>query len=542
MSVSRLYGIPPLLHSDIFKTAKKSDEKLPSGADSNSVEMQRVLLPYAVMGNKINLPFVVTAIGLLLSVLLFYVMEQGLKGANAPINVWQEIARASQGKVTMGIPWIGLLPYIELIIGLLLTWVLVMYLNLAHSRNREAANLARSLHIVNEELAHKVAQEECMALALRESERSYRLVFENTNIGLCRIAESGEWLRVNRAVATMLGYSTPQDLSTSQPDKQGKLFANPDARSELFAQLRSDAPREKDIELRRKDGATVWVSMGGCFVEDVRESAGHFECTLFDLTERRKVEAALVQAKEQADFANRSKSEFLANMSHELRTPLNAIIGFSEIIKDQLFGPVGQPQYVEYARDIYDSGALLLSLINDILDMSKIEAGKRPLVDATLDLGHVVHSVVRLVASRAKLGKLKLTAHVPEELPCLCGEEKAVKQILTNILSNAIKFTPEGGEVSLDAFRDDFGRLCVRIKDTGIGIAPEDVAVAMQPFGQIESSLSRKHQGTGLGLPLTKALVELHGGVLDLQSRPGEGTAVTVIFPAGRVVGKCAVS
>lgn len=504
--------------------------------------MQRVLLHYRVMGNAINLPLVVTGIGVLLSMLLFYVMEQGLKGAHIQTNVWQELARASQGKVTMGIPWVGLLPYIELVIGLLLTWVLVMYLNLAHMRNREAANLARSLHVANEELAHKIAQEENMAQALRESERSYRLVFENTNVGVCRITEMGEWLRANRAVAGMLGYGSPQELLLAQPDRDGKLFANAQTRRELFALLRSDTPHEKDIELKRRDGASVLVSMSGCFATQEKGGQGYFECTLFDLTERRKVEAALMQAKEQADFANRSKSEFLANMSHELRTPLNAIIGFSEIIKDQLFGPVGQPQYVEYARDIYDSGALLLSLINDILDMSKIEAGKRPLVDTTLDLGQVVHSVIRLVASRAKLGKLKLTVHVPNELPYLCAEEKAVKQILTNLLSNAIKFTPEGGEVSLDAFRDDFGRLCVRISDTGIGIAPEDMAIAMQPFGQIESSLSRKHQGTGLGLPLTKALIELHGGVLDLQSKSGDGTVATVIFPLIRVVGKSALA
>lgn len=529
--------------SDIFNLTKNSNRQpIPSPEGERSVEMQRVLLPYRVMGNQINLPLVVTGIGVLLSVLLFYVMEQGLKGAHLDANVWQELARASQGKVTIGIPWIGLLPYIELVIGLLLTWVLVMYLNLAQSRNREAANLARSLHIANEELARKVAQEETMAQALRESERSYRLVFENTNVGLCRITENGEWLRANRAASGMLGYGAPQDLLAAQPDREGKLFANAKARQELFALLRSDTTREMDVELRRKDGASVLVSMSGCFAAHGNDGAGYYECTMFDLTERRKVEAALMQAKEQADFANRSKSEFLANMSHELRTPLNAIIGFSEIIKDQLFGPVGQPQYVEYARDIYDSGALLLSLINDILDMSKIEAGKRPLVDATLDLGQVVHSVIRLVASRAKLGKIKLTVHVPNELPCLCAEEKAVKQILTNLLSNAIKFTPEGGEVSLDAFRDDFDRLCVRIRDTGIGIAPEDMAVAMQPFGQIESSLSRKHQGTGLGLPLTKALVELHGGVLDLQSKPGEGTVATVIFPLPRVVGRSALA
>ncbi|MDR3448258.1 MAG: ATP-binding protein [Alphaproteobacteria bacterium] len=248
-----------------------------------------------------------------------------------------------------------------------------------------------------------------------------------------------------------------------------------------------------------------------------------------------EAESELTRAKEQADFANRSKSEFLANMSHELRTPLNAIIGFAEIIKDQMFGPAGNPQYVEYAKDIYDSGQHLLSLINDILDMSKIEAGKRMLSDAQLNIDAIVQSVSRLVAARAAEGKVRLNLHVPRDLPTLRGEEKAMKQILTNLLTNAVKFTSEGGSVTLSAMIDDAGRMNINVVDSGIGIAQKDIAVALAPFGQIESALSRKHQGTGLGLPLTKALVELHGGTLTLESELGVGTTVKLIFPAERV-------
>jgi len=235
---------------------------------------------------------------------------------------------------------------------------------------------------------------------------------------------------------------------------------------------------------------------------------------------------------------NRSKSEFLANMSHELRTPLNAIIGFSEIIKGEMFGPAGSPQYVEYAKDIYDSGQLLLSLINDILDMSKIEAGKRALQETSMDVERVVQSVIHLVAARAKLGKLGLHVQVPKDLPFLRGEEKALKQILTNILTNAIKFTPEGGSVTLRAFRDDQDWIAIAVKDTVIGIAADDIEIALMPFGQIESALSRKHQGTGLGLPLTKALVELHGGTLSIASAAGAGTTVTIAFPPERLVSR----
>jgi signal transduction histidine kinase len=257
---------------------------------------------------------------------------------------------------------------------------------------------------------------------------------------------------------------------------------------------------------------------------------------LNDLAERRAAEQALISAKEQADFANRSKSEFLANMSHELRTPLNAIIGFAEIIKDELFGPANQPQYVEYAKDIHDSGQLLLSLINDILDMSKIEAGKRELQLATVDIDAVIHSAVRLIAARAKENKVKLTAPLPPDLPKVKGEERALKQIITNLLSNAVKFTPEGGSVTVTVQRRGNGDMCVRIQDTGIGIKPEDIDRVMTPFGQVESALSRKYNGTGLGLPLTKALIELHGGAMELESVFGEGTTVSFTLPAASVL------
>lgn len=369
---------------------------------------------------------------------------------------------------------------------------------------------------------------------LRESEQRYRAMFDNAGIGICEITAAREWLTANNAMAQILGYDTPQELLAAQPDKHGKLFVSEDERHKGTEWLTVGGNFE--AELFAKRGNKIWVNIGGHAVRDSNSGQTIFECMAYDITERRRSEQALLHAKEQADFANRSKSEFLANMSHELRTPLNAIIGFAEIIKGQMFGPVGKAQYIEYAGDIFDSGQLLLSLINDILDMSKIESGKRPLVESTLNIEQIVQSVVRLVAARAKMGKLHLTTQVPKDLPALRGEERALKQILTNLLTNAIKFTSEGGDVTLTALIDGNGRMCIKVVDTGIGIAPEDIPVALAPFGQIESALSRKHQGTGLGLPLTKALVELHGGILDLQSALGIGTTVTLTFPAERVV------
>ena len=431
---------------------------------------------------------------------------------------------------------IAMLPLIGMLFGLLLTFILVAYIRGWHKRSTSANNMAASLRRTNEELNRKFADEKRMAKALRKSEQRYRAIFDNTGIGIFQITEEGVWLNANRTLTALLGYKDRHEFLEAQQDVSASLFVNSQDREDWFAQLKSDARREVEVEFYTKDRQIIWVCISGRAIADDEDSVRHYECTLYDITERRRAELGLKQAKEQADFANRSKSEFLANMSHELRTPLNAIIGFAEIIKDQLFGPVGQEQYIEYAKDIYDSGGLLLSLINDILDMSKIEAGKRELAEADLDVPKLVRSVGVLVDSRAKLGRVKLLFDVPKDIANLRGEERAMKQILTNLLTNAIKFTPEGGEVMLSALIDDAGNMRMILRDTGIGIAPADIAVALAPFGQIESALSRKHQGTGLGLPLTKALVELHGGVLDLQSKLGEGTTVTLIFPAERVL------
>lgn len=429
-------------------------------------------------------------------------------------------------------------PFILLIIGTTLTFSLVLYLNMTRSRGSEIASLAISLRKANLELNRRITEEKTMARALRESEQKYRAIFENAGIGICQIAPTGEWINANKTMAQIMGYSSAQDLLLAQPDLHGKLFVDPHVRRDWFAGLEESSQLGQEAEIRMASGSTVWVNMTGHAVRDTMGDIMHFECTMFDITERRNAELNLLRTKEQADFANRSKSEFLANMSHELRTPLNAIIGFSEIIRDQLFGPVGQPQYIEYAGDIHDSGQLLLSLINDILDMSKIEAGKRALSESVMSVEETVRSVSRLVAARAKEGKIRMTMAVPHDFVSFRAEERAVKQILTNILTNAIKFTPEGGTVSLTASVTELGQLKIVIQDTGIGMSAEEIPIAMAPFGQIESALSRKNQGTGLGLPLTRALVELHGGTLDLESTVGKGTTITLLFPPERVVPK----
>ena len=259
-------------------------------------------------------------------------------------------------------------------------------------------------------------------------------------------------------------------------------------------------------------------------------------CTIQDVTERKQAEAALIAAKEQAELANRTKSEFLANMSHELRTPLNAIIGFSDMIKSEIFGPIETPEYREYIVAIGDSGAHLLAVINDILDISKIEASSVKLSDDEVDVRRVIDAALTLVTPRAQSGEVALKRDIGRHLPLLRADEGKVKQILTNLLSNAVKFTLPGGRVRIRARLVD-GGIEIAVKDTGIGIAPPDITLVLAPFGQVDSTLSRKFEGTGLGLPLVKSMIELHGGTLRLDSTLGVGTTVTVAFPAERVMG-----
>lgn len=244
----------------------------------------------------------------------------------------------------------------------------------------------------------------------------------------------------------------------------------------------------------------------------------------------------VLNAKEEAELANRAKSEFMANMSHELRTPLNSILGFSEIIQKESYGPVGNPQYREFINDIYDSGKRLLTLINDLLDFSNIEARSHELNEEKIEVFKIIRSCIKMVKERAQKAEVKVEFEAPDKLPVLFADRQNVKQILVNLLSNAVKFTPSGGTVTVRTWSRAESGLVIQVDDNGIGIALEDVPKALSPFGQIDGKLNRKNDGTGLGLPLAKSLVELHGGSLDLQSQVGIGTTVTVRFPPERIV------
>ncbi|MEE8332436.1 MAG: PAS domain S-box protein, partial [Alphaproteobacteria bacterium] len=368
---------------------------------------------------------------------------------------------------------------------------------------------------------------------LRESEERYRTLIDLSPDAIY-LNVNGAVVVCNKAAVEMFGASSPDDLI----GRDLAELTHPEFRAELEERRNGvmrggDHVRSARQKRLRLDGTEFWVDLAASQVSWGGELGGLV--VLRDITELMAAEAELVRSKEDAELANRAKTEFLANISHELRTPLNAIIGFSDLMQREMFGPLGSEQYGEYAHDIYLSGTHLHDVINDILDLSKIEAGKLELREGTFPLPPVVERCIRVVSARAEEGRITLCNNVPSGLPVIRADERKLKQILINLLSNAVKFTPENGVVTIFGAVSEDG-ISITISDTGIGMAPEDIERAMQPFGQLDSHLNRRHEGTGLGLPLTNSLVELHDGHLRIESRRDEGTSVTVHLPAWRLM------
>ncbi|GJL84630.1 MAG: hypothetical protein DHS20C02_04050 [Micavibrio sp.] len=359
-------------------------------------------------------------------------------------------------------------------------------------------------------------------------------VFEVSEVGIVVTDGSGQIVRVNDSFVRIYGWSRDELINADitslvTPDEREVVKRNYDE----F--LRTGERNTGEMKIIRKDGSIANALFTTAMLE-LSQKRRFQVTTVMDITLRKQMEQSLLLAKEQADAANMAKSTFLANMSHELRTPLNAIIGFSEMMVKETFGPLGSEKYAEYQGDILLSANHLLEIINEVLDMSKIEAGRIELDEANVDMRGLMTSVVRMMDSRAFDRSITIKQDIHKNLPNLYADPRLVRQILINLMTNAIKFSEDGDEISISAYMMDDGRMQIVVSDEGVGIAKDKIQEAMEPFGQVTEGSGYAAQGTGLGLPLAKAMVELHDGSLSLESDLGKGARVFVSFPARRII------
>ena len=379
-------------------------------------------------------------------------------------------------------------------------------------------------------VVHDVTEMVIAEQALKKSEAAYRFMTDEASDIITRYARDGMPVFVSPAVQQVLGVGPEECLGVSPYQ-----FCHPDDLDIVKTALREAKRTGETVtyaqRTRHKDGHYIWLESRVRFVADpaTGEANGAISVTR-DITARKKFEDELQAARERAEAASETKSRFLANMSHELRTPLNAIIGFSDIMARGMFGPLGSERYAEYATLINGSGAMLLDLINDLLDMSKIEAGKFELHYEDVPVGESIKSCVQLVATRGEEKGIQITVLVAPENLRIRADGRAFKQILLNLLSNAVKFTNKGGLIAVEASVRD-ANLRLRIRDNGIGIAKEVLPRLARPFEQAANDPARTHGGSGLGLALVKSLTQLHGGEFSIQSEAGHGTEVTVTLP-----------
>ncbi|MDE2229173.1 MAG: response regulator [Alphaproteobacteria bacterium] len=371
--------------------------------------------------------------------------------------------------------------------------------------------------------------------ALRESHELLLRVIDAVPLAVVATDRDGRYVFVNDWFARSVG-KTPAAIIGQTPVA---VSADPYARESLERDKRIMAGVEPDGSFEHTvntpAGEERVMLSSKALLRDPSGRPMLVVSAALDITARKEAELALIAAKEEAELASRSKSEFLANMSHELRTPLNAIIGFSQVMADEVMGPLGSPRYAGYARDICASAQHLLGIISDILDVSKLEAGKVEIDEEDVELPQVVRDVLQLVAERARALDISIDADLPPDLPRLRADGLKLKQVLLNLVTNAIKFSHGGGRVVLAA-RFGADGFEITVSDRGIGMDPVEIQTAVTRFGQVASTWSRRHAGTGLGLPLAIGLVELHGGQLSIESCKDVGTTVHVRLPAERAL------
>ncbi|MBT5242644.1 MAG: PAS domain-containing protein [Rhodospirillaceae bacterium] len=383
----------------------------------------------------------------------------------------------------------------------------------------------------------------------------YQILFEHSADAML-IIDHEKFVDCNDAVLKMMGYANREEMLQTHPSQLSPSH-QPDGQNSF-----DKANEMISIAMASGSHRFVWIhtrANGEDFPVEVLLTAIPFQerklihVVWRNISKRLRLEEELANHRDQlqqlvdeqtrdliktrdaAEAANRVKSLFLGSMSHELRTPLNAIIGFSDAMKTQIFGAIDNPKYEEYVDLIYGSGKHLLQLIDDILDVSAIEAGELSVDEVAVDIEDIISACQRLVEQRAAAAGVCIYLKVPNAIPPLFIDERRIKQIILNLLTNSIKFTPEGGSITIESGLNDKGDLLVSVADTGIGMTDEDISIALTQFGQVDQSLIRNNEGTGLGLPITKSLVEMHDGSMEISSTPGEGTKVRLTFPSTRL-------
>ena len=372
--------------------------------------------------------------------------------------------------------------------------------------------------------------------ALGEAERKYKTIWENSASGIYQVTLDGYLLSANPAMANIFGFENADIMLREVRNVHNELYASPNDRLKIIKNIDPHSAQEIfEFESLRRDGSKIWTQEIIRPVLDEHGTLVYYEGSVEDITKRKDAELQLQEAKKESDMANRAKSEFLANMSHELRTPLNSIIGFSEIIRNQVFGPIEPQSYWEYARDIHESGKHLLSIINQILDISKIDAGERELKESRIDMKKLVQSSLDMQMQKIRDAGLIMTESDYSNMPTIIGEDVAIRQILNNILSNSIKFTPEGGRISVLGEMDENQNFRLSITDTGIGLDASEIKRVTSKFGVTDGRFSKSTSGIGLGLSLVQSLMRLHGGEVEIFSQKGIGTTVVLTFPKARI-------
>ncbi|HTW36164.1 MAG TPA: ATP-binding protein [Rhizomicrobium sp.] len=387
--------------------------------------------------------------------------------------------------------------------------------------------------------ARLVTRQLALGNKLESSERRFRHFADIASDWYWEMDAGGIVTYVSERFSTIVGGAPADSVLGMDADKfiRESAVVAEQREAYLTAVLNQREFRGIQLEIKEAQGTSRYWSVSARPHFDAREVFLGYRGVGSDITGAVHDELMLREAKVRAEIANRAKSEFLANMSHELRTPLNAILGFSDIIAEQSLGPEAVERYSEYALDIHKSGRHLLAIIDDILDLAKIEAGRSELAESEVPLSRLMDMFQTFLGHRFLECGIAFEIDIPDDAPAVWIDKRKFAQIIINLLSNALKFTPRGGKVMLASRRNDDGTLAISVRDTGIGIAREDLPMVLAPFGQVESAFSRKHHGAGLGLPLARSLTELHGGTLTIESELGIGTTATVTLPAIRVVG-----